>query len=278
MNAICRSSLHKIIYRNRLDAGSISATLAQHRNVSCAYDLSCYCYPCVDLLKSRIVRILLSCTLPQADNCCPTAFYKNLQCMSSLINVSGALREHHTIESFLRSKFVVFTVVLVIVFAVILIFFYCVFLIIYWSVIFYECSCFLPYCVWKCHNKTVQSINKMIVLPFKFRRSLFVVVQLMIRDSDTGLGAIRRQTIWINEVLVYGRKYLCVTRPRLVKRKSLWNLNYVIISPIDISFVYTPRNNAKISALLTFSTLFFLTIQHTLTHFNMQVVRSCLTS
>ena len=52
-NAIYRSSLCKIICRDRLDAGSISVTVAQHRNVSCAYDLSCYCYSCFVLLNQE---------------------------------------------------------------------------------------------------------------------------------------------------------------------------------------------------------------------------------
>ena len=52
-NAICRSSLCNIICRNCLDAGSISVKLAQHRYVSCAYDLSCYCYSCFVLLNQE---------------------------------------------------------------------------------------------------------------------------------------------------------------------------------------------------------------------------------
>ena len=72
----------------------------RHRNVSCAHGLPCHCYPCVVLLKTRIVRILFFCTLPQTDNWCPTIVYRNLQCMSLWINVSGVLREHYTIESF----------------------------------------------------------------------------------------------------------------------------------------------------------------------------------
>ena len=42
----------------------------------------------------------LRCMVPQTDNCCPTTVYKHLQCMSLLINVSGVLRGHYTIESF----------------------------------------------------------------------------------------------------------------------------------------------------------------------------------
>ena len=47
--------------------------------------------------------------------------------MSLLIDVSGVLRGHYTIESFYDRKIVVFTVVFVIVFIVELMLFYCVF-------------------------------------------------------------------------------------------------------------------------------------------------------
>ena len=52
-DAICRSSLCKIICRNPFDAGSKSVKLAQHRTVSCAYDLSCYCYSWFVLLNQE---------------------------------------------------------------------------------------------------------------------------------------------------------------------------------------------------------------------------------
>ena len=106
-----------------------------------SYDLSCY--PGVVSLKSRIVRILFFCTLPQADNCCPTTFYRNLQCMSLLINVSGALRGYYTIESFYdwNLRFLLWCLSLFLPLYW-LFFFHCVFLIMYWSVIFYECICF----------------------------------------------------------------------------------------------------------------------------------------
>ena len=161
-NVTCRSSLHKIICPNRLDAGSISATLAQHRNVSCAYDLSCYYYPWVVLLKSRIVRIIFSCTLPHADNCYPTTFYRNLHFMSLLINVSGVLRRHCTVESFYDWNlwFLLWCLYLF------LPLYGCFFLFrvndhilqcdILWMYLF------LPYCVRKWHDKTVQSLILMI--------------------------------------------------------------------------------------------------------------------
>ena len=113
----------------KLSTGTVSMlgpyrpTLAQHRNVSCTYDMSCHCYPCVVLLKTRIVQILFPCTLPQTENCCPTTVYRNLQCTSLLIYVSGELRRHYTIESC-----VFFTVMLVIVFTVILMLFIVYFL------------------------------------------------------------------------------------------------------------------------------------------------------
>ena len=59
---------------------------------------------CVVSLKTRIVRILFSCMLPQTDNCCPTTVYRHLQCMSLLIDVSGVLRRHYMIEPFYDRK------------------------------------------------------------------------------------------------------------------------------------------------------------------------------
>ena len=72
-----------------------------------------------------------------------SAVYRKLQRMSSLINVSGVLRGHYTIESFYDWN-VWFLLWCLLSFLPLYccISFYCVFLIIYWSVISYECICF----------------------------------------------------------------------------------------------------------------------------------------
>ena len=120
--------------------------------------MSCHCYPCVVSLKTRIVRILFSCMLPQTDNC-PTTVYRHLQCMSLLIDVSGVLRGHYTIESFYDRKlwFLLWGLSLFLSLN-------SCFFIVYFRYIL-ECDIlwmylFLPYCVRKWHNKTVQSINQ----------------------------------------------------------------------------------------------------------------------
>ena len=102
----------------------------------------CHCYPCVVSLKTRIVWILFSCMLPQTDNCCPTTVYRHLQCMSLLINVSGVLRGHYTIESFYDWKLWFLLWCLSLFLPLYWCFFYRVFQIIYLNVIFYECICF----------------------------------------------------------------------------------------------------------------------------------------
>ena len=119
--------------------------------------MSCHCYPCVVSLKTRIVRILFSCMLPQTDNC-PTTVYRHLQCMSLLIDVSGVLRGHYTIGSFYDRKlwFLLWGLSLFLSLN-------SCFFIVYFRYIL-ECDIlwmylFLPYCVRKWHNKTVQSIN-----------------------------------------------------------------------------------------------------------------------
>ena len=53
-----QSILYKIFCWNRLNAGSISVMFAQHWNVSCAYDLSCYCYSCFVLLNHESFRFI----------------------------------------------------------------------------------------------------------------------------------------------------------------------------------------------------------------------------
>ena len=119
----------------------------------------------------RIVRIHFSCSRSQADNCCPTTFFSNLQHPLLLFIVNGycvdiILRLNYFI--ILRFEFVVFTLVLVIIFTVILMPFYCVFLIIYWREIFYECICFL-FCEkvtffrwhWSLHNTVHWRKKKM---------------------------------------------------------------------------------------------------------------------
>ena len=114
---------------------------------------------CCFIKKKRIVRILFSCMLPQIDNCCTTTVYRHLQCMSLLIDVSGVLRGHYTIESFYDRKLWFLLWCLSLFLSLNLCFLLCI-LDIYLNVIFYECICFLPYCVRKWHNKTVQSISK----------------------------------------------------------------------------------------------------------------------
>ena len=114
---------------------------------------------CVVSLKTRIVRILFSCMLPQTDNCCPTRVYRHLQCMSLLIDVSGVLRRHYTIESFYDRKLWFLLWCLSLSLSLNSCFFT-----VYFRYIL-ECDIlwmylFLPYCVRKWHNKTVQSINQ----------------------------------------------------------------------------------------------------------------------
>ena len=140
---MCLNSLCKIICRHRLDAGSILVTLAQHRTVSCANDMSCYCYSRFVLLESfafislpHVLKLIIAARQHSS------AIY-NTGCYCSLLMVYCVdiiLRLNDFI--ILRFKFVVFTLVHVIVFTVILMPFYCVFLIIYWREIFYECICF----------------------------------------------------------------------------------------------------------------------------------------
>ena len=120
-NAIFRINLHKIICRNRLDAGSISATLAQHRNVSCAYDVSCYCYPCVVLFKTRIVQIFSL-----------ARFLKlKIAARQQYIEICNARRYWSMLVvncvDIIRLKFVFFTVMLVIVLPIYWCFLLCTF-------------------------------------------------------------------------------------------------------------------------------------------------------
>ena len=115
---------------------------------------------CVVSLKTRIVRILFSCMLPQTDNCCPTTVYRHLQCMSLWIDVSGVLRRHYTIESFYDRKLWFLLWCLSLFLSLNSCFF-----IVYFRYIL-ECDIlwmylFLPYCVRKWHNKTVQSIKNL---------------------------------------------------------------------------------------------------------------------
>ena len=123
----------------------------------------------VAFYKTRIVRILFSCMFPQTDNCCPTIVYRHLQRMSLLIDVSGVLRGQLYDWIILRLKIVVFTVVFVIVFTVkLMLFLLCILDHIL------ECDIlwmylFLPYCVRKWHNKTVQSY----MATFKRDRTLY---------------------------------------------------------------------------------------------------------
>ena len=128
-----------------------------NRDVSCAYDLSCHCYPSVVLLQTRIVRIIFPCTLLQTDNCCPTTVYRNSQCMWVLINVSGVLRGHYTVDLFYDWNLCFLLWCLSLFLPLNWCFLLCIFdhtleCDILWMYLF------LPYCVRKLHNKTVQSI------------------------------------------------------------------------------------------------------------------------
>ena len=99
----------------------------------------------------------LAC-FPKMDHCCTTTVYRHLQCMSLLIDVSGVLRGHYTIESFYDRKLWFLLWCLSLFLSLNLCFF-----IVYFRYLL-ECDIlwmylFLPYCVRKWHNKTVQSIN-----------------------------------------------------------------------------------------------------------------------
>ena len=90
-------------------------------------------------VKSRIVRILFFCTLSQAGNFCPTTFYRNLQCLSLLISVSGVLTWTLYDWTMLRLGFAFFLLWCLSLFLQIYWCIFIMFLIIYWSVLVYEC-------------------------------------------------------------------------------------------------------------------------------------------
>ena len=128
--------------RNRLDAESISVALAQHRNVSCAYDVMLsffrFCFA-----KSRI-------------NYCSTTFSRNLQCLSLLSSVSGILSGYYMIESYYNWNlwFLLWCLSLFVPL------YWCIF-IVFWSYtgVWQFMNVFGFYRVRKWLNKTVQSIN-----------------------------------------------------------------------------------------------------------------------
>ena len=139
---IGRSSLYTIICRNRLDTGSIWVTLTQHRNISCAYDLSCYCYSCLVLFnQERFGFNSLACFLKLIIaagqyssvicNACRYCSVLMVYCVDII------WWNHFTAEicgfcCVACHCFYRYTDVC-----------YCVFLIIYWSVILYEYTVFV---------------------------------------------------------------------------------------------------------------------------------------
>ena len=157
MNAICRSSLYKIICRNRLDAGCISVTLAQYQNVSGAFDLSCYWYSCFVLLNQKSLRLFS---------------------LARILKLKIAARQHSTEICNARRFWSVLVVYCVDImrlnhFTMEICVFYCAachcfhcYTDVFSLCVFYhilECDIlwmylFLPYCVRKWHYKTVQSI------------------------------------------------------------------------------------------------------------------------
>ena len=119
-NAICLSSL----YKNNLPEPSrclvhIGNFSPASKRFLCLRSVMLFLF-LFCLVKTTIVGIQLFCKLSQVDNCCPTTFFRNLQCLSSLFRVRVVLRGHYMIESFYDGNLCFFTVVLVIVFTVIL--------------------------------------------------------------------------------------------------------------------------------------------------------------
>ena len=116
----------------------------------------CYVIVLFCFVKARIVRLLFSCKLSQADNCCRTTIIQIFAMPVFLISVSGVLHGHYTIDSFYNwNLWLLLWCLSFFLPLYCLMPFYCVF----WSYTRVQYFMNVFVCVRKWHNKTVQSIN-----------------------------------------------------------------------------------------------------------------------